>query len=85
MEAKKSSTRGSSFSPHIDAAVAKAYIKTSEDPILGTDRQKKVFFETVAKLYNDIFKPANRITPWNKSIRNRVRLLGTNCTLFSGC
>lgn len=82
---KKTKVRGSNYVPAEDAAVAKAYIRCSENSIKGSEQRSDTFFSDVTDSYNEFFKPDEREKRSPESIKARVKLISKACTAFSGC
>ena len=82
---KKGGSRGSSFTPSEDEAIAKAWIAVSENAIVGAEQKGTVFFEAVRDVYNDKFKPANRDRRTMDSVKTRCRTIHKECMRFAAC
>ena len=80
----KKTTRRSSFTPTEDAAIAKAWISASENPVVGAGQKSASFFKCIAELYNENFKPANREFRSIESVKTRSRAIQKECMRFSG-
>ena len=76
--------RGSTFTPIEDEAIAKSWIVSSEDPIVGTEQKGNDFFRKVQMVYNDNFKPTNRELRSLESIKVRCRAMHKDCMRFCG-
>lgn len=85
LSAKKSKTRGSNFIATEDEAVAKAFIRCSENSIKGSEQRSETFFSEVTQTYNDFFKPDARENRSSESVKARVKTITKACTAFSGC
>lgn len=77
--------RGSSFTSDEDAAIARAWISASENPVVGSEQTGEVFYRKITTLYNESFKPANREMRSLESIRARTKAIHKQCARFSGC
>ena len=82
MMAKKTITRGASFTPLEDEAIAKVWIAASEDPIVGAEQKGNDFFTKIQQLYNAKFKPANRVHKTIESVRIRCKTVHKQCMPF---
>lgn len=77
--------RGSSFTADEDAAIARAWISSSENPIIGSEQTGDTFYGKITSVYNEEFKPANRESRSFESIRARTKTIHKQCVRFSGC
>ena len=55
-----SKPHGKAFTPQDDLLIAKAFIATSEDPILGADRKSVTFFTSVLANYEVLHEEYNK-------------------------
>lgn len=74
--------RGNSFATEEDEALTKAWIRVSEDSIVGSDRKGEMFYKAIAEHY-DITKPAWCTTRTAKSVERRIRKLLTETLSFA--
>lgn len=84
-KARKCKVRGSNFVQAEDEAIAKAFIKASENSIKGAEQRSESFFSDLTQSYNDCFKPLERERRSTESVKARVKLITKACTSFSGC
>ncbi|PXF43283.1 Glutathione S-transferase T3 [Gracilariopsis chorda] len=82
---KKKIVRGSSFLPAKEEGIAKAWVKVSENSIVGTHQKGDAFYVAVTELYNETFKPANRVKRSVSSIKARCNIIRKECMIFNGC
>lgn len=77
--------RGSNYTPNEDAALAKAWINISEDPIVGAEQKGDDFINEVTEVYNNKYKPSNRENRSVESIKKRCKVVNKACVSFAGC
>lgn len=79
--AKKKVARGRSFSTAEDEAMTNAWVRVSEDAIVGSDQKGETFFKAIADLYATL-KPAYCQHRTTESVKKRVKKLLQECLMF---
>lgn len=80
----KKTSRGSSFTTPEDEAMTKAWVRVSEDSIIGSDQKGEIFFKAIHELYNET-KPSYCQLRSAESVKKRVKKILQDCLLFSSC
>ncbi|MGL5935466.1 MAG: hypothetical protein ACRCZI_07560, partial [Cetobacterium sp.] len=86
---KKKDEPASHFSPYEDVLLCKAFISTSEDPIVGTDQTKEALYDRVHLKYNELLVAENADPKYRRdrkpvSCYNRLkRKILPDITLFN--
>lgn len=76
--------RVSSFTMQEDEALAKAWIRISEDAVVRSDQKGEVFYKAVNS-YHDAIKPCYCQKRKGKSVERRVRKILSNFLSFASC
>lgn len=67
-----------------DVALTKAWVRVSEDAIIGSDQKGEAFYRAVSE-YFDTIKPSYCTNRNAKSVERRVRKLLSECLSFAAC
>lgn len=80
----KKIARGTSFKKEEDELLTKAWVRVSEDAVVGSDQKAEVFYRAVNEFYETI-KPAYYQKRNVKSIERRLKKILAECLSFAGC
>lgn len=77
-------SRGTNYSSLEDCALATAWLKASEDPILGSEQTSLMFFTKIFELYGQL-KPPTAEERTIESLKSRCKLINKESVKFTGC
>lgn len=76
--------RGCNYASEEDVSLARAWVRVSEDPVVGSEQKSTTFYDKIWNEYKAM-KPADLAVRPVASVTSRIKLIIKQCVRFSAC